>query len=495
MTLQELNPSGMAAMIRNYNSQIPQNTNVVWMLCFGILDFIDLEIYPQCYDLQCRSHLLSFSVKDKWHEVESKVKEVMDAVNKFKKDLLCGFWSNSMLLIMPPMQMAVLNGEAFKDHEKLHTVAKEKNFFICNKETFNLLKRFYSQLSRVWSVDIGKLLEGIYQRPMSFYMTRFWEKNLLLFDGGVGNVCQFGVDWKIMMEEVVNIALKKHSLALSESRISSHLISLPFISLIESSSSIGKTFRCNLQKIPKKEDHLFKHVVVIGNQLPAELDELCHQLSINVILKRVTFDEAGMALIQKYQEQWPRGTLWVILSDLIHLTTLKDMEYCVHHKCKDRLKVYTFGTPEARGKRMISSISEINFISKVKKFSETLTDSLGEGSAVFLPPVTPVFMLHASDTWQHKDLHKWIEYCGKAVPVLIGRKSLKRRFNSLKHAWLEMLKSCLGKYPALMEILKLYEQSNEDWIKTLGNFLVHFATARKDHDDDDAVFSDTGKED
>ncbi|KAG0729795.1 Paternally-expressed 3 protein [Chionoecetes opilio] len=83
-----------------------------------------------------------------------------------------------------------------------------------------------------------------------------------------------------------------------------------------------------LNSKPNQGERLFHHVVVLGNQMPPELEELCLKLSVHVVLQRITFDEAGKALIREYKQYWPRNTLWVILTDVLHLATPKLYSSC-----------------------------------------------------------------------------------------------------------------------------------------------------------------------
>lgn len=466
----------------------------MWMLCFDILDFINLHDYPECLNLQCKSCLPSFSVnRDDWHgKIDSKIKEVITTVDKFKSKLESGILSSAVLLIVPPMQLAMLDGEAFRNHRKLHNIAEKHNLVVCDKVTHGLTRTFFSELFEAWP-NFGKLIEGIFQKPISDYIAHCKKNNLHLRNGGLPNIINIGLEWKNMMQEVITIALNKYPEVFSGVKVSSQLSTLPFISLSESSPNIGKMLSLPLQIRPNEEDRLFRQVVVVGNQIPAELDELCRQLSIRVIPHRVTFDEDGKTLIQKYQKHFPEDTLWIILSDILHMAARKNLNVCLNNNCSDVLVVYDWHLPRVSKKTKWKAAAEPKIrkvISKAKAFSESLTDTLGEGSAVFLPPVTPVFHLHANHPWKHEDLHKWYEHCKKAVPVFIGKENLRSIFKDLKEAWLEMLKAYLDKYPVLMRILDLYEQGKEDWIRTLGNFLVHFANAKKN---DDAVFSDAGK--
>lgn len=501
ITLQKLSPSDMADTVKKYYSQVPFPANTVWMVCCGMLDFIDLKEYPVCLNQKCESclHRLFLSKEDFKKKPEGKVKEVMKKVYEFKTKLDSGILSKTLLLMVPPMPLVVLNGGAFQDHQKLHTFAEKYDLFICDHNTISFIRNFYSHLYDAWPLGFGSLGECIYQHPQSEYILKYKRISISILKEKdvikVNCVNNRGNEWIKMMKEMVIITQTKYPIVLSAVNTSSYLTYMPFISLIEYSPTTGKMLSLDLQKRPDEEDRIFRQIVVVGSQLPAELDKLCQQLSIHVVPERVTFDGAGQRQIQNYQKLWPKDTLWVILADVLHIASLKDLKECVQHNCKAKLKAYYWFDPPMNNKevRPFLEVKIRDLVCKVKNFSESLSNDLGEGSALFLPPVTPVLLLHTNFPWRHQDLHSWYTHHKEAPPVFISKKNLNTLFSDMKKAWLMMLEPYLAKYPMLMKILDQYKQNKEDWITTLGNFLVYFANAKKDADD--AVFSDAGKGD
>lgn len=471
----------------------------MWMLCFGLLDFINLKDYPKCLNQKCLLNLQSLSVKkSEWFgDIESKVEEMINTVSTFKSQLESGILSNTLLLVVPPVPLAVLDEQAFMDHQELHSVVETSKLFLCDKETYNLINRVDSRLYEVWPVVFGKLEEGISIRLMSDYLNRSKRRCFNLYGGGVAHAGRSGSEWKKMMRQVVKIVLEKYPLVLSGVQISSQLSVNPYISFLEPSPQVGKMLSLHSLKMTNKEDQVFRQVVIISDQLPEELDELCSQFSIHIVPKRITLNKCGRTVIQEYQKLWPKDTLWIILIDIFHMVPHHQFQYCVSHKCKEVFQAYhLWGKLKAVGIKELKACfaQKIkSFLANVKRFTEFLSEDLGEGSAVFLPPITPLFLLHIDSPWRHEDLHRWYKHCKKAVPVINKRNKWRILFHDTKIAWLKMLEPHLAKYPILMKTLERYKEGKEDWITAMGNFLAYFASAKKDIDD--AVFSDAGKGD
>ncbi|KAK8375481.1 hypothetical protein O3P69_008369 [Scylla paramamosain] len=504
----KLSPERIAKVVQRYYSKVPKDKKITWILCLGIYNFVEREHNRVCLTRQCKKKLIGIIDEDSKGSLYQKIHSALSTIKNFKSALEKALPKKATLVVAPPLPSALLGTDTFKgNHTQSHIIAMRYRLCLCSPLTYCFIRRFYMQMFDLWVNTVMKLEGGTCAELMSRYITEYKDKSLRLVDASHSNnyVKRCGKEWNNMMRNVISSTLTSTSFitGLSGLQRSVYLSRLSNVILLESSKNRGQTLTYSLQDKPDKTDYSFKQVVVVGNQMPAELDELCHRLSIHVVPHRVTFDEAGKTLITKYENLWPHNTLWVILTDVLHLIAAKPLPACEAVKCKDPIPVFGIEMPSNKNATNLQSYIKVKvdvFISKVKIFFDSLIDKLGEESAVFLPPVTPVFLMRPDLQESHQTLHAMYDSFGKIAMVNGKPKKWRSSYSLLKKAWLEMLEPYLEHYSVPKRILQLYStsNSNQDWIKTLGELLVHFATTTN-IGESDAVFSDaefsSGEED
>ena len=497
LTEEKLIQGNITKIVERYYSKAPWNNKTTWILCFGIFDFIDIKVNDCCLTKKCANQLVDISNEFTMCNVDWKVQYAISNIMKFERDLKRVLPEKTVVLVAPPIQTAMLQLYAFrKDHYRLHRVASKYQLFLCSSSNFYFSKIFYMRLLDKWLdtfINPGRTCA----RMMRNYITVCKDKCLKLLDASLHQVNIFGKEWSCMMMKVISTIMTPLLIGVTGVQLSLYLSELPNILVVEPSQTIGKTLTFNLQGKPDEDDRFFHQVVVVGNQMPAELTELCLKLSIHVVQERVTFDEAGKALIRKYEKFWNVKTLWVILTDVLHLAIPDTIFACKKENCNDPIPIFRLDKLKSvKGPKKWGAYKKLKieqFISKVKNFSESLVEYIGEGSAVFLPPVIPVFLMKPDLREEHKFLHDRHNSYGK-ISMVYGKINYWKRLHlELKQAWLDMLKPYLENYSEPKRIIECYSSSDpkQDWITTIGKLLVYFASASID--DGNAVFSDGGK--
>ncbi|XP_045113224.1 uncharacterized protein LOC123505663 isoform X2 [Portunus trituberculatus] len=511
ITQVNLSPKNIAKVVERYYSKVSKDRKITWILCLGIYNFVDREYKHVCSTNKCKKKLISIVDENTKGHLYQKIQSALSTINNFKSALKKALPKKATLMLAPPLPSVLLDTDPYQqNHGQLHKIAMNHHLYLCSSLNYCFIRRFYMQMFDLWMNTVMKLEGGTCAELMNSYITAYKDKSLGLVNASHSNnhikiLIRYGREWNNMMTDVISATLISSNVVtgLKGLQWSLYLSSLSNVIQLESSQSRGKILTFILQNKPDKTDYNFKHVVVVGNQMPVELEELCQRLSIHVVPQRMTFDEAGKALLTKYEKFWPCNTLWVILTDVLHLSAAKPLQACEAVKCKEPIPFFGTEMPSNKNATKWQSYIKVKidiFIAKVQIYFQSLIEKLGEESAVFLPPVTPIFLMRPDSQESHQTLHAMYKNCGKIAMVSGKPVKWKLAYSLLKKAWLEMLEPFLENYSVPKRIVQLYSTSdpNQDWIKTLGKLLVHFATPIN-IDECEAVFSDaelsSGEED
>lgn len=390
----------------------------MWLLPLGMYSLVSFQSHATCKLKGCSNPLLRIAVCRS--DYMKKVAEVKEYARKLRQVVQEQLGPQGRVLLVPLIPAMVAH-EDKKCHNGLHEVYTQEGIYPVTKENEVVLNKHYNDLSSFWSQVIADSKDSDLVSLMNTYVIN--QHRSVTSINKMAEATIVMQPWLEMMKE-----------------ISSSVIN-------NSKDQVLTSELCKPQREIETQVPVFKTIVVLGNSVDIQnLKQLQEKNPfIQFIDEKISFDRNGVKSVLKLQKNWPEQTLWIIFSNMYQIMAVpKTSAQCGNLFCNYPVKVYSLKDESMKDCKPSACMLESpvdEAVNCAKEFVGQLQQHLGEESAVFLAPLSPVVavMQNNDSVTLHSDLHR-VTKVNQSLGLITGDIEYWKHCSSLLYKkWEEMI--------------------------------------------------------